>query len=123
MPLSLNKQQTNPKEIASVLSSLRYNPPTQRGDHGTISVLGSPPVFLSSLDIYGHHLFSSADGAICIKVVSKADFDIMSKFFGEEIRFKNWYPLAKRASERQRHWEMHHGCLKIICIRRWGEGV
>ena len=125
MAITLKKQQTklNPEDIASVLSSLRYTPPSSRGEHGTISVLGSPPVFLSSLDIFGHHTSSSLGGVISIKVLAKSDFDILSRFFKEEIRFKNWYPQHQRPSDRQRHWELFHGCIKIICIRRWGEGV
>ena len=123
MAITLKKQTLNPKNFDDVLSSLKYTPPDIRGDHGTVSVLGSPPVFLSSLDIFGHHTTASLDGILSIKVLSKSDFDILARFFQEEIRFKNWYPRHKRPSDRQRHWELFHGTVKVICIRRWGEGV
>ena len=119
MAITLKKQTLDPEDIADVLSSLRYTPPSSRGDSGTISVLGSPPVFMSTLSIMGHH----QKDILSIRVTGYSSFLIMSRFFGEAVTFKNWYPKEKPASKRQRHWELQVGVVTISCIRRWGEGM
>ena len=119
MALSLKKQQTfNPECISDVLASIRYEPPQKRGEHGFVSILGSPPVLLDQLTVWGH----TKSAPITLKVVGYTDFLILSRFFEAKTSFQNWYPRTSRPSDRQRHWEFVHASLTVICIRQWGEG-
>lgn len=117
MAITLKKQTLNPKDVNDVLSSIRYAPPSQ-GEQGTVSVLGSPPVYLATFAIHGHQPKTN----ISIHLEGYSSFLILSRYFHASVVFTDWYPLSKRPSKRQRDWTFSVGCIKFSVIRRWGEG-